>query len=324
MVQYLKTKRGYCYKLLKNNERKRISKEEYNKKNKTRKNKKMIGGGKTQEEIIDELIKNEKYDEWVRLGALFGQTSNKLKYKGMNFQTPFQYYNVNRDIVHVSMVSDIYKPDLDNIAVFEQTFVEDPNTYGGKTQEEIISELKKKGKYDEWVRLGSRFGQTSRTLKAKFFLVRPYQYYNVDGNIVHVSMVSTNYRPDVDNIAVFTQNVVEDPTRVNPSTYRIANITDKLFTTGLATCAGLAMIIGTKKFMTHVDTKTEISKMIAVIKKVITEEGIDPKMLIPRIYAGNLDSTITVQKAKVICIELGIPEENYVISNVCMTDRVEI
>lgn len=238
MVQYLKTKRGYCYKLLKNNERKRISKEEYNKKYKTRKNKKMIGGG--------------------------------------------------------------------------------------KTQEEIISELKTKGKYDEWVSLGSRFGQTSRTLKAKFFLVRPYQYYNADGDIVHVSMVTTKYRPDVDNIAVFTQNVVEDPTHVNQRTYRIANITDNLSTTGLATCAGLAMIIGTKKFMTHLDAKTEISRMIDVIKKVITEEGIDPKMLIPRIYAGNLDSTITVQKAKVICIELGIPEENYVISNVCMTDRVEI
>jgi len=284
----------------------------------------MIGGGKTQEEIIDELESKGKYDEWVRLGAKFGQTSNKLKYKGMNFQTPFQYYNVDGDIVHVSMVSDIYKHDLDNIAVFEQTVVKDPNTDGGKTQEDIISELKSKGKYDEWVRLGSRFGQTSSTLKSRFFLVRPYHYYNVDGNIVHVSMISTNYRPDVDNIAVFKQNVVEDPTRVVQNNYRIANITDNLYTEGLATCAGLAMIIGTKKFMTHLDATTEISQMIYVIKKVITEEGIDPKMLIPRIYAGNLDSTITVQNAKEICRRLGIPEENYVISYVCMFDRVEI
>ncbi len=43
MVEYLKTKKGYFYKL-KNGEKKRISQEEYNKKNKTRKNKKMIGG----------------------------------------------------------------------------------------------------------------------------------------------------------------------------------------------------------------------------------------------------------------------------------------
>ena len=44
MVEYLKTKKGYFYKLKKNGEKKRISQEEYNKKNKTRKNKKMIGG----------------------------------------------------------------------------------------------------------------------------------------------------------------------------------------------------------------------------------------------------------------------------------------
>jgi len=44
MVEYLKSKKGYFYKLKKNGEKKRISQEEYNKKNKTRKNKKMIGG----------------------------------------------------------------------------------------------------------------------------------------------------------------------------------------------------------------------------------------------------------------------------------------
>jgi len=44
MVEYLKTKKGYFYLLKKNGEKKRISQEEYNKKNKTKKNKKMIGG----------------------------------------------------------------------------------------------------------------------------------------------------------------------------------------------------------------------------------------------------------------------------------------
>lgn len=44
MVEYLKTKKGYFYKLKKNGEKTRISQEEYNKKNKTRINKKMIGG----------------------------------------------------------------------------------------------------------------------------------------------------------------------------------------------------------------------------------------------------------------------------------------
>lgn len=44
MVEYLKTKKGFFYKLRKNGKKKRISQKEYNKKNKTRKNKKMIGG----------------------------------------------------------------------------------------------------------------------------------------------------------------------------------------------------------------------------------------------------------------------------------------
>ena len=44
MVEYLKTKKGYFYKLKKMVKKKRISREEFNKKNKTRKNKKMIGG----------------------------------------------------------------------------------------------------------------------------------------------------------------------------------------------------------------------------------------------------------------------------------------
>ena len=36
----------------------------------------------------------------------------------------------------------------------------------GASLEEIIDELKSKGKYDEWVRLGAKFGLTSDTLKA--------------------------------------------------------------------------------------------------------------------------------------------------------------
>jgi hypothetical protein len=50
MVKYLKTKKGYFYKLKKNGEKKRISREEFNK---TRKNKKMIGGGKRSERSVE-------------------------------------------------------------------------------------------------------------------------------------------------------------------------------------------------------------------------------------------------------------------------------
>ena len=238
MVEYLKTKKGYFYKLKKNGEKKRISYEEYNKKNKTRKNKKMFGGGRTEQEIIDEL--------------------------------------------------------------------------------------KTKGKYDEWVSLGSYFGLTSDTLRAKIFLDRPYKYYDVDGNLVNVSMVTSTYRPDVDNIAVFKQHYVKDPTHVDQSKYRIVNISEKLSTAGLATCTGLAMIIGTKKFMTHLDATTPIGPIISAIDEIIVTEGIVAGSLKPIIYAGNLDSSLTLEKAKEICSRVGIPETNYNIENVCMMDRVGI
>ena len=79
MVEYIKTKKGYFYKLLKNGEKKRISREEYNKKikqgknktmknktikNKTRKNKKMIGGAEP-DTILEEDILYE--DDMVRI-----------------------------------------------------------------------------------------------------------------------------------------------------------------------------------------------------------------------------------------------------------------
>ena len=59
MVEYLKTKKGYFYKLNKNGEKKRISQEEYNKKNKTRKNKKMIGGAGYPIEENDIMYKDD-------------------------------------------------------------------------------------------------------------------------------------------------------------------------------------------------------------------------------------------------------------------------
>ena len=241
MVEYLKTKKGYFYKLKKNSyKKKRISREEFNKKNKTRKNKKIIGGGRTEQEIIDEL--------------------------------------------------------------------------------------KNKGKWEEWIRLGRYFGQTSDTLgeEAEIFLDRPYMYYNVDGKIVYVSTTAKKYRSDVDNIAVFEPHIVNDPTNVDQSEYRIVNVSESLSTTGLATCTGLAMIIGTKKFMTHLDATTPIVPIISAINKIIVTEGIAASSLKPIIYAGDLDSFLTLEKAKEICSRLGIPETNYNIEDVCMMKRVRI
>ena len=195
---------------------------------------------------------------------------------------------------------------------------------GGRTEQEIIDELKTKEKYDEWISLGSKFGLTSDTLQANTFLVRPYMYYDVDGNIVNVSMITRTYRPDVDNIAVFKQNYVKDPTHVDQSKYKIVNADEVLSTYGLATCTGLAMHIGTKKFMTHLDANTPIDPIISAINTTITSEGIEAPSLKPIIFAGGLDSSVTLSKAQKICSAVGILKQNYDIRYTCMMERVSI
>jgi hypothetical protein len=233
MVEYLKTKKGYFYKLLKNGEKKRISKEEYNKKNK-----KMIGGKKSMEEIIDEL--------------------------------------------------------------------------------------KAKGKYDEWVEEGSYFGLTCSFCPAELFKIRPFKFYDVDGNIVNVSMVSQKYdnSSDIDNIAVFKQISTKDPNSVNQNTFRIVEKNQTLYTSGLATCTALTMVIGTKNFLTHLSASTKIEKIIGHIKETIIKENIDPESLKPYIYAGSYNSKHSLDNAENICASLGIPKKNYKICVVSPFDKV--
>jgi hypothetical protein len=196
---------------------------------------------------------------------------------------------------------------------------------GGKSEQEIIDELKSKGKYKQWEDSGRYFGLTSETLKMPTFKNRPLRHYNVDGEIVNVSLIQKEYRPDLDNIAVFEgiyKKEGEDPSYVEQDTYKIVNSTDKLTTSGLASCAGLTMIIGTKKFMAHLDATTLISDMIDDIKKIISEEHINPEDLRPTIYIGYFDSDTALKKATDICSSLGIPEQNYKIESVCMMTTV--
>lgn len=137
-------------------------------------------------------------------------------------------------------------------------------------------------------------------------------------------MIQSTYRHDVENIAIFKQIIIIDPMHVDQGNYKIVNSDNTLSTSGLATCTGLVITIGTKKFLTHLDAITPIERIIYAIIEEINKEKINPKLLVPIIYAGNLNSDITLQKAKNICLSVKIPETNYKILNVCMFDRVSI
>ena len=65
------------------------------------------------------------------------------------------------------------------------------------------------------------------------------------------------------------------PIRLNvkQGQFLIVPKTESLTTAGLATCSGLAMIIGTKKFLTHLDAATDIVPIISAINNTLTEEN---------------------------------------------------
>lgn len=199
--------------------------------------------------------------------------------------------------------------------------------------ESILQELKRKGKYDEWVSQGSYFGQTG-----SIFTTREYKYYDMDGDIINVSSVSKTYRDNVVNTPVFKQYYVEDVTHVIQATYRIVSNSEELSTSGLATCCGLAILLGDKKFLAHLDTsmKNKIPPHVsesyydtldiiltrydrAMVKVLQHEIKGEPKA---SIYAGNMYSDLSVKKAKKICSMVGITDITIV--NVDMFDRVSI
>jgi hypothetical protein len=235
------------------------------------------------------------------------------------------------------------------------------------SEAEIIQELHDKGKYDEWVKFGRLYGLTSDVSRAKFFLVRPFLYQDMNHIPVAVSMVQSTFRADVDNIAVFQQVHKKeiDPYFVAQGKHKFLSVLpDKnctsglvtsglvtsglvtsgfvtsglvtygfatsglvpgyLHTSGLATCSSLALVIGARKFMTHLDAHTRTEPILADLWQGIQEEQVLPETLRPFICTGSLNSRLTEEKATHICVSLGIPSKNVQIQSVCMFDSVVI
>ena len=134
MVEYLQSKKGYFYKLKKNGEKKRISQEEYNKKIKTRKNKKMIGGAGEPIEESDIMYQDDlvcilrpdvkkgiivwsHFTQPAGMNSLCNlglKTGKKLKEEGVNFGRtkihPYIFFKApfySRDIDYTSVETEI-------------------------------------------------------------------------------------------------------------------------------------------------------------------------------------------------------------------------
>ena len=191
---------------------------------------------------------------------------------------------------------------------------------GGKSLEAIMIELKEKGKYDEWVSKGSYFTYRSPRLR----LPMNYTFINIDGNPIPGQMQSKKYRSDLEeNIPIFGQIIKRDPNFVNQGTFRTTGVSGRLTTSGLATCSGLSMTVGTQKFLTHLDVSTDIQPMIDAILELIETEGVLPTNI--NIYPGNMDSRVTEQLAKDIISRCGADLETVQIHrDTCMFSNIVI
>jgi hypothetical protein len=183
--------------------------------------------------------------------------------------------------------------------------------------DEIINQLKINNMYDIWLSHGSYFGQISNTIKAKYFLVRPYIYKDMYNNSINVSMISKNFRFDVTNIPVFKQIIIDDITNVKQGKYKIVNINETLSTCGLATCTALGIIVGKIKIFTHLDATTNIFPIVTIIYESIIDQNINTSAITKiNIYAGNLNSSLTIEKAykilNLLCININKVNIEYV------------
>lgn len=87
---------------------------------------------------------------------------------------------------------------------------------GGKSLEQIISELKEKGKYEDWVSKGSYFAYRPIQVKFPFRkLTFRYTFIDMDGKEIPGQMQGKEYKSDLENIPVFGEVFKKHPGLVN-------------------------------------------------------------------------------------------------------------
>ena len=82
---------------------------------------------------------------------------------------------------------------------YKQKYLELKNQIGGfQTLDEIIAELKRKNKYDEWVAKGSKFGRITKNIfPSIYYYTTMYDYQ------MPVNVISNVYKEGSDNIPIF-------------------------------------------------------------------------------------------------------------------------
>ena len=195
--------------------------------------------------------------------------------------------------------------------------------------------LKNKNLYEKWVKNGSYFGIIKHPPGASVVI-----YKDMSNNNVGVNMVSTNFYDIEKGVSFPVFNYVSQgsmydlpqyllngiPIRLNvkQGQFLIVPKTESLTTAGLATCSGLAMIIGTKKFLTHLDATTDIVPIIRAIKTTLTGENmISANIDEIRVWQGTMPGrNHTLNKVDRILEAIGINPTSPIVvrEDVCFMD----
>jgi len=294
----------------------------------------------TYKRAMNELKKNGQQFRWQKSGELFGVKSH------INIPGKTKcFYNLYEDSVIVTDVSKEYNstPGIDIVALFDENPYysnlkepEDPNFR--KSEQEIIDEVKSKGRYNYWVEdIGSLFGYKS---DEPYIPGRDNRIYRDVNGMSNVSKREAGlFDPSENNFAAFekTGAIYDkfDPYRVTQNEYKIVYTNEKLWTAGLGPCTALAMVIGNKKLMAHVDGdywvygqpfKNTIHSLISSINDLIKSTETPLDKIFPEITPGFLGNVggekSSVNAAKKICRDVNIPEKNWKINESVESEEI--
>jgi hypothetical protein len=176
----------------------------------------------------------------------------------------------------------------------------------GKSEEELIKELKDAGKYDEWFRKGHRYGITMRGNSNRRFS----EWTLIDGSTRKFSSITESYWDGQINTPVFDM-VGSNSNYVGQMSFKIVPNSQKLHTFGISTCSGLTMKLGNKKFLSHIDAITDTSEMLSAIQECLRNQKLTTLDISNvKIYRGPENSNRSYQIIHELLERLSIPKNN--------------
>jgi hypothetical protein len=174
----------------------------------------------------------------------------------------------------------------------------------GKSEEELIKELKDAGKYDEWFRKGHSYGITMRGNSNRRF----YEWTLIDGSTRKFSSISESYWDGQINTPVFDM-VGSNSNYVSQMSFLIVPNSKKLHTFGMSTCSGLTMKLRNQKFLSHIDAITDTSKMLLAIHDCLRKQELTTSDISNvKIYQGPQNSNRSYKIILELLERLSIPK----------------